>query len=116
MSTVLDATALTWQVACPLDRILPDSGVAARIAGRPVAVFRLRDGRVVAIDHTDPFTGVAGLARGLVGDHDGVPTVASPLHKQRFSLLDGRCLDDDAVAVSTHPTRVVDGHVLVAVA
>lgn len=93
----------------PLDRIIPDSGVAVRVAGHPVAVFRLADGRVLAIDHVDPFTGVPVLARGIVGDTDGEPHVASPLHKQRFSLLDGRCLDDPAVQVACHPVVVDDG-------
>jgi nitrite reductase (NADH) small subunit len=106
---------MTWHPVCRLGRILPDTGVAARIDGRPVAVFHLRDGRVLAVDHIDPFTGAAVLARGLLGDHDGVPTVASPLHKQRFSLLDGSCLDDPDVRVATHPTRLVAGLVQVAV-
>lgn len=104
----------TWQPVCRLDRILRDAGVAVRVDGHPVAVFRLADDRVRAVDHTDPFTGANVLARGLVGDHDGVPTVASPLHKQRFSLIDGRCLDDPAVAVGVHRARVSDGVIEVA--
>ena len=51
---------------------------------------------------------------GIVGDVEGEPIVASPLHKQRFSLLDGRCLDDPDVALTTYVTRIVDGVVLVA--
>lgn len=103
-----------WHPVCPLEAILPDTGVAARVARHGVAVFRLADGRVLAVDHIDPFTGVGVLARGIVGEHAGVPTVASPLHKQRFSLLDGSCLDDPAVRITTHRTRVEDGVVHVA--
>ncbi len=104
-----------WHDVCRRDRILPDSGVAAVVAGHPVAVFGLADGRLFALDHTDPFTGANVLARGIVGEHDGVPTVASPLHKQRFSLLDGHCLDDPEVAVAVHEVRTVDDTVQVAV-
>lgn len=110
----LDVAALTWHPVCPLAGILPDGGVAIRVDGNPIAVFRLADGRVRAVDHTDPFTGARVLARGIVGEHDGIPTVASPLHKQRFSLLDGTCLDDPEVALATYPTRIVEGLVQVA--
>lgn len=114
----LDTVALGWVEVCPLARIILDTGVAVRIDGHPVAVFRLRDrdgvDRVLAVDHVDPFTDVAVLARGIVGDVEGEPIVASPLHKQRFSLLDGRCLDDPDVALTTFVTRIVDGVVLVA--
>lgn len=103
-----------WHPACPLARIIPETGVAVRVDGHPVAVFRLRDDRVLAVDHTDPFTGANVIARGILGEHDGAPTVASPLHKQRFSLLDGACLDDEHVRLAHHPTKVIDGVVHVA--
>lgn len=112
-STALAASR--WHGVCRRDRILPDSGVAAVVAGHPVAVFGLADGRLFAVDHTDPFTGANVLARGIVGEHDGAPTVASPLHKQRFSLLDGHCLDDPQVTVAVHDVRTVGGTVQVAV-
>ncbi|HUG85976.1 MAG TPA: nitrite reductase small subunit NirD [Euzebya sp.] len=108
------ARQLVWHPVCPLARILPESGVAVRLDGHPVAIFRLRDDRVLAVDHTDPFTGSNVIARGIVGEHGGVPTVASPLHKQRFSLLDGACLDDDDVRLGHHPTTVINGVVQVA--
>jgi nitrite reductase (NADH) small subunit len=53
------------------------------------------------------------LARGLVGSVGEVPIVASPLHKQRFDLRSGRCLDDPAHAVGTWPVDVFDGRVSV---
>jgi nitrite reductase (NADH) small subunit len=42
-----------------------------------------------------------------------VPTVASPLHKQRFDLRTGRCLDAEA-SVRTWSVRVSRGRVAVA--
>ena len=50
-----------------------------------------------AIDHRDPFSGANVIARGIVGDLQGEPVVASPLYKQHFRLVDGRCLEDDSV-------------------
>jgi nitrite reductase (NADH) small subunit len=106
----------TWTPACPVDRIVADTGIAALAGGRQLAVFRLADGSVHAIDNHDPCSGANVLARGIVGDVDGRPYVASPIHKQRFAFDDGTCLDDDGVCVAVHRTRLVDGVVEVAVA
>jgi nitrite reductase (NADH) small subunit len=61
---------------------------------------------VHAIGNVDPFSGAAVLSRGIVGDRGGVPTVASPVYKQVFSLVDGRCLDDPAVRVEVYEVAV----------
>ncbi|HEX9682509.1 MAG TPA: nitrite reductase small subunit NirD [Acidimicrobiales bacterium] len=95
----------TWQPACSVTRLAPDLGVCARVDGVPVALFRTTDGSVYALSNIDPFTGASVLSRGIVGDHGGIPTVASPLHKQRFDLRTGRCLDDDMVGVPTYEVR-----------
>ena len=59
-----------------------------------------------ALGNLDPFSGAYVLSRGIVGTRKGEPTVASPLHKQVFSLVTGRCLDDESVSVPTYPVRV----------
>lgn len=104
----------TWTWICRLEEILPDTGVAAIVGGHQVAVFRLRDGRLLAIGNHDPCSGTNVLARGIVGDVNGRPVVTSPLHKQRFDLTSGACLDADA-RVATYPVRCVDGRVEVSV-
>jgi nitrite reductase (NADH) small subunit len=104
-----------WVPVCSLDRIVPDTGVTALVTGLQVAVFRLADGRTFAIDNHDPCSGANVLARGLVGDDDGRPYVASPVHKQRFDLRSGTCLDEEGVRVAAHRTRVVDGRLELAV-
>jgi nitrite reductase (NADH) small subunit len=93
----------------PLDRLPLERGVAALVGNRAVAVFRLADDEVVAIDHVDPFTGAPVLARGIVASADGRDVVVSPLHKQRFDLRTGECLDDPKVHVRCWRVVVVDG-------
>jgi nitrite reductase (NADH) small subunit len=100
---------LRWETVCRLDRLQPERGVAALVGDRQVALFRTHDGTVHALGNVDPFSGAAVLSRGIVGDRGGVPMVASPVYKQAFSLVDGRCLDDPAVAVPSYPVRVVEG-------
>lgn len=116
--TAIDAVALRtgrWTAVCPLAAIPPDTSVTALVDGVQVAVFALSDGAVHCLDAHDPCSGANVLGRGIVGDVDGVDVVASPVHKQRFVLSTGRCLDADA-AVATHPVRVVDGWVEVSLA
>jgi nitrite reductase (NADH) small subunit len=103
-----------WAEVCHLDRLVPDTGVTALVAGIQVAVFRLNDDRVYAIGNHDPCSGANVLSRGIVGDVDGRPFVASPMHKHRFDLGTGTCLDADDGRTVRFPTRLVDGVVAVA--
>jgi nitrite reductase (NADH) small subunit len=109
-----------WVTVCDLDRVLPNTGVCALVAGQQVAVFHwqspiAQSSLVYAIDNFDPFSQAYVLSRGLVGDRGGVPKVASPIYKQNFNLQTGECLDDGSVRVMTYPTRVVDGQIQVGV-
>lgn len=105
--TVLDAPV--WTTLCRFDALTPERGVAALIGDVQLAVFRTFDDAVYAISNFDPFSGAAVISRGIVGDRGGEPTVASPLHKQVFSLATGRCLDDETMAVPTYAVRVNEG-------
>jgi nitrite reductase (NADH) small subunit len=108
----VEPTTQQWTTICPIDRILPNTGVCALVNGKQIAVFRVGDGMdVYAIDNYDPFSKAYVLSRGIVGDRNGIPKVASPIYKQNFSLLTGECLDDSTVQLLTFSVRVVDGAV-----
>ncbi|MFZ6005922.1 MAG: nitrite reductase small subunit NirD [Actinomycetota bacterium] len=108
-SSAAGTGARRWEPVCPVELLTPDRGVAALVAGEQVAVFLLGGGEVYALDDVDPFSGAAVLSRGLVGDVDGAPTVASPIYKQRFDLRTGRCIDDGTTSVKTWDARVHEG-------
>ena len=82
-----------WTSICRLDEIVPDTGVCALVDGEQVAVFRLRDEGLYAIDNIDPHSQAAVLSRGLVGSLGERVVVASPIHKQHFDLRTGECLE-----------------------
>lgn len=107
---------LTWADVCGADEILPNAGVAARVAGRHVAVFRLGTDQYFAIDNVDPRSGASVLARGLVGNLGERLVVASPLYKNHFDLRTGDCLEAPEHSVRAHAVRVENGRVRVAVA
>lgn len=101
---------MTWIPVCALASLVPDRGAAALIAGRQVALFRLREtDEVLAVDHRDPFSGANVIARGLVGSRGDIPTVASPVYKQTFDLRTGVCLDDESAALGVWEVRVSQG-------
>ncbi len=104
-------SAGSWTPVCALDDIPVDTGVAALVGGDQVAVFRLADGRVHALGNRDPYSGANVLARGILGDLQGEPVVASPVYKQHFSLATGRCIEEPEIAVATYAVRLVDGRI-----
>ncbi|HEY8876197.1 MAG TPA: nitrite reductase small subunit NirD [Roseateles sp.] len=99
---------------CNVDDILPDTGVAARVGDRHVAVFRIGAERFHAIDNIDPRSGASVLSRGLVGNLGERLVVASPLYKNHFDLATGECLEAPEQSVRAHAVQVQDGRVLVA--
>lgn len=101
--------AWSWTPVCRYDALIPERGVAALVNGAPVAVFRTFDGALYALSNVDPFSAASVLSRGIVGDRQGRPTVASPIYKQVFELATGVCLDDPTVRVAACPVRVIDG-------
>ena len=109
----IDMSLKQWTAVCPLDDIVPNSGVCALIGGQQVAVFRTDDDRVYALSNHDPFSNANVLSRGIVGDIKGELVVASPVYKQHFSLATGLCVEDAAVKVAVFPARVDNGIVQV---
>jgi nitrite reductase (NADH) small subunit len=105
---------MSWVDVCALEEIDPDSGVCALVRGRQIAVIRVGESEVHALDNFDPFGKANVLSRGIVGDHGGIPTIASPLYKQCFDLRTGQCIDKPDVRVDVFKVRVRGGRVEVA--
>jgi nitrite reductase (NADH) small subunit len=103
-----------WTRICPFDDIIPNAGVCALVEGRHVAVFRLRQGQLFAIDNIDPKSGASVLSRGLVGNLGDRLVVASPIYKNHFDLTNGECLEAAEHSVKSHDVRVHEGVVFVA--
>lgn len=99
-----------WHTICRLDDLDPMWGEAALVDGRQIALVRLPDDRVLAVDHWDPVAQANVIARGIVGSKGGTPTIASPIHKQVYALETGECLSDpEAAPLSTYEVRLADG-------
>jgi nitrite reductase (NADH) small subunit len=107
MSTI--TSTRTWFPVCSFDHLVPERGVAAYVAGRQIAIFRMHDDELFAVGNCDPFTNAYVLSRGIVGSRGEMPTVASPLLKHAFDLRTGESLDDSSKKLPVYAVRVVDG-------
>ena len=105
-----------WIDICSTDDLQADSGICALVGEQQVAIFYLPKEEVVyAINNYDPFGKANVLSRGLIGDLNGEPMVASPLYKQHFNLKSGVCFEDDNVKVETYAIRMANGRVEVSI-
>lgn len=88
--------------------LLENSGVCVLIEGVQIAVFYLptETPGVYALNNWDPIGKANVLYRGIVGDINGELVVASPLYKQHFSLVTGRCLEEEDVCVPVYQVRL----------
>jgi len=110
-------TETNWIPLCQEQDLIPHSGVAALLEEQAIALFYLpeQEQPLYAVSNLDPISGANVMARGLVGDVEGKPMVASPLYKQHFLLDDGQCLEMEEHQLQTWPVRLHEGRVEVMV-
>jgi nitrite reductase (NADH) large subunit len=94
-----------WSHVCELADIMPNSGVAALIDGRQIAIFRVGD-QCYALDNYDPESDANVLARGLVGDLKDELVVASPIYKHHYNLKTGQCIEVAESSVAAYPVKL----------
>jgi nitrite reductase (NADH) small subunit len=87
----------------PVDDIPVGQGRAYAVEGRQIAVFRLRDGSLRALDAVCPHRG-GPLADGLT-DAD---VVVCPLHSFTYDLKSGTEVAHGGVGVTAYPVRADD--------
>ena len=108
------ATQKNWYTVCQKKDLLTDAGVCALVnKDEQVAIFLINNEQVYTIANWDPIGQANVLSRGITGDERGEIFVASPLYKQRFSLTNGLCLDDNSVKVAHYQTRIENEQVQV---
>lgn len=106
------STAVVHLSALQIDR-----GAAVLVGDQPVAVFRIStnsdESAVYAVSHLDPRTDAPVMARGLVGSVADRPVVVSPLHKERYDLRTGECIDNQDLSLQTYGVRIEGSSVVV---
>ena len=102
-------TELCWIWVTEVGNVPPREGRAVTVAGRELAIFNLGD-RIVVTNNQCPHKG-GPLADGIVSGH----SVVCPLHGWKVDLTCGRVErpTDTAACVSTYPTRIDNGVIVV---
>jgi nitrite reductase (NADH) small subunit len=101
---------MKWHSICKVEEIPRLGGRTVRLGQMEIAVFRLSDGRIRAVDNRCPHK-QGPLAEGIVsGD-----TIICPLHARKINLETGEVLKPDSGCVKTWPARVENGQVFLSV-
>jgi nitrite reductase (NADH) small subunit len=91
-----------------LDEIPVGEGRTFALGGEQIAVFRLRDGSLRAVDAVCPHRG-GPLADGLADER----VVVCPLHNHTFDMCTGSEVSGAEMSVRSFPVEVVDGRIRV---
>ena len=97
----------TWYRVCKVEDIPQMGGRTVRMDQMEIAIFRLSDGRIRAVNNRCPHQ-QGPLADGIVsGD-----MIICPMHARKISLESGEVLPPDSGCVKTWSTKVEGGQVL----
>lgn len=94
----------------PVDEVPIGEGRTFAVGDEQIAVFRLRDGSLRAIDAVCPHKG-GPLADGLADDQ----VVVCPLHGHTFDMCTGSEAGGAEFSVRSYPVSAVDGSIRVSV-
>ena len=85
----------------------PGGGATVKYGKVQIAVFNFDTrGEWYACQQMCPHRKAFVLSRGLIGDSNGIPKVACPLHKKTFALDSGECTSGDDYSVRVFPVKV----------
>lgn len=107
-----------WTDLCGVEDLVANSGIVAWWGSWQVALYYLPakkglpekgenfPARVFAVDNHDPFTNANVIGRGLMGNIGPQIVVSSPLHKERFDLETGICLENPQIRLHVWDARL----------
>jgi nitrite reductase (NADH) large subunit len=84
-----------------------DGGATVKYGQTQIAVFNFASrGEWYATQNMCPHRREFVLSRGMIGDQNGKPKVACPVHKKTFSLENGECTSGENYSVRVFPVKV----------
>ena len=91
-----------------------DGGACIKYKNKQIAVYNFRrKASWYACQNLCPHKLEMVLSRGMIGDTEGIPKVACPMHKKTFSLEDGSNLNGEDYSIAVYPVKVENGTVYV---
>jgi len=117
MSQLMEKTNLTWTKVTTVDACVANAGVCIKLGDTQIAIFNFNKTDWYAAQNLCPHQAQMVLSRGLIGDSlasdsNSEAKVACPLHKNQFSLKDGKHLGgNDEWQLTTYPIKEEDGDI-----
>ena len=112
--TVKTNEVKVWFKAANVNDFPKDGGACVKYKDLQIAVFNFsRLNTWYACQNLSPEKEEMVLSRGMIGDHNGIPKVACPLHKKTFSLETGENLNGDLEAIAIYPVKIEEENVYI---
>jgi NAD(P)H-dependent nitrite reductase small subunit len=103
----------SWIDAGHVSDFPPNIGTTILYGDTQLAIFNnAQRGEWYATQNMCPHKQAFVLSQGIVGDKDGTPKVACPLHKKQFALDTGEGVGDEPLNILTFPIKVENDRVL----
>lgn len=112
--TVTENEVKTWFRVGDVNDFPENAGACIKYNTKQIAVYNFtRKEKWYACQNICPHKMEMVLSRGMVGDVDGIPKVACPMHKKNFSLEDGSNLNGDDYKIAVYPVKIEDENVYI---
>lgn len=112
--TVTEAEVNTWFKAGQVSDFPENSGACVKYKTMQIAVYNsTRTSKWYACQNLCPHKMEMVLSLGIIGDKDGIPKVACPMHKKNFSLEDGSNLSGGDLKIAIYPVKTENGNVYI---
>ena len=104
----------TWYNAGKTHDFFEDGGACVKYKNKQIAVFYFkREDKWYACQNLCPHKLEMVLSRGMIGDSNGIPKIACPMHKKTFSLETGENLNGDIENIATYPVKIENDFVFI---
>ena len=113
-ASVVNSEVNNWFKAGTINDFPENSGACVKYKDKQIAVFNFKQmDKWYACQNLCPHKMEMVLSLGLIGDKNGIPKVACPLHKKNFSLEDGAGLTDESLRIAVYPVKIENGNVYI---
>lgn len=112
--SVAEKDIKNWFLAGKVSDFPVDGGACIKYGAKQVAIFYFRRlEKWFACQNLCPHKFEMVLSRGIIGEAEGTPKVACPLHKKSFSLEDGSNLNGEEYEIAVYPVKIESENVYV---
>ena len=112
--TTKEGEVTNWFKAAAVSDFSENGGACVKYKDKQIAVFNFkRKNKWYACQNACPHKLEMVLSRGMLGDDQGIPKIACPMHKKTFSLETGENLSGDVDAIATYPIKIENDFVYI---